>query len=200
MHRIYLFFVLFSSLCQAQQRALILGNHDPVCLPENLPVLHSATLPLQLDSVDVILLFSGAQSNLSDSDVDRIIHFVENGGGLYTGSENWPLQAESNQLTERIYRKRCFGVYTTHEAEINQHEGNLSLDGYIPAGTSTVAFPLDPRLRVEVWIDDQPLILSGFLQEGRIVIDGGYSRFYCNQRSAESDAIFEHILQFLKDK
>ena len=56
---------------------------------------------------------------------------------------------------------------------------------------------MDYRLKVEVWLDDQPLIQSGEIGLGKIVIDGGYSRFYCANHDAEIDGIFLAILKWL---
>jgi hypothetical protein len=131
--------------------------------------------------------------------VDRLINFAESGGGVYLGAENWPLQAESNQVTKRLYLKESFGEYQVDDAEIASNNGNLELDSLdkVPAGQTTVAFPMDYRLRVEAWVDDQPLILSGALDQGRVIIDGGYSRFYCDQRSGETDQLFQSFVSFL---
>ena len=115
------------------------------------------------------------------------------------GAENWPLQAESNQLTKKLYLKESFGEYNSDVAEIEQKSGNLRLEREtIPAGKSTVAFPMDYRLRVEAWVADQPLILSGDLDQGKIIIDGGYSRFYCDQRSDATDELWQAIMTYLK--
>jgi len=136
---------------------------------------------------------------LSDSEALRVENFVRAGGGLYLGAENWPLQAESNQLTKKIYLKESFGEYDSPEAEIEQKSGNLHLEmATIPAGRSTVAFPMDYRLRVEAWVADQPLILSGKIDEGNVIIDGGYSRFYCDQRTEITDSLWKAILVYLK--
>ncbi len=196
---LFILLLLSGFFSRAQQSALILGNHTALCLPDSTDIDVSDDLPSQLEQYHIILLFSNAQSSLSEADIDRIISFVETGGGLYTGSENWPLQAESNLITDRLYRKQSFGNYNDVEAEINQNEGNLQLskENTIPAGNTPVAFPLDPRLKVEAWISDQPLILSGNVGEGRIIIDGGYSRFYCDQRDIRTDLLFRKILLFL---
>jgi hypothetical protein len=148
---------------------------------------------------DFSILFSNSTTTLSDSDVDRLIDFVEAGGGLYLGAENWPLQAESNQMTKRLYLKESFGEYQADDAEISASKGNLELDSLdnVPAGSTTVAFPMDYRLRVEAWVDDQPLILSGALEKGKVIIDGGYSRFYCDQRSETTDQLFQSFMAFL---
>lgn len=177
---------------------LVIGNFNAVCLQDS-GIQKLSKLPDSLNSFQVICFFSNATSSLSDSEVLRVENFVREGGGLYLGSENWPLQAESNQLTKRIYLKESFGEYDSKDAEIDQASGNLGLKyETVPAGRSTVAFPMDYRLRVEAWVADQPLILSGVLDEGKVIIDGGYSRFYCDQRSEITDSLWQAIIVFLK--
>jgi hypothetical protein len=176
----------------------LIGNQSNICLLSQEMHL-SDSLPSDLTETSVIMLFSGSTSSLLESDLDRIIEFVAQGGGLYLGSENWPLQAESNQLTTRLYNKECYGEFEKAEAQFNVEEGNLDLrnQNYIPAGKTTVAFPLDHRLTVEAWVEDQPLILTGKIGEGHIIIDGGYSRFYCDQRNDESDLLFFKMIEYL---
>ena len=176
-----------------------MGNHSSLCLDNKLVFATNQTLPDSLNDFKVIMLFSSSTSTLTNKDVNRIVTFIEKGGGLYSGAENWPLQAESNQVTNRLYKKKSFGNYQQRIAECSEHAANLNLKGVesLPAGSSTVAFPMDYRLKVEAWINDQPLILSGKLGKGRIVIDGGYSRFYCNQRNEFSDLLFKEILLYL---
>lgn len=193
------FYFLFLVSPLFGQQCLSLGNDGAVCLPVDLQVSHTDTLPANLDSIACILLFSGANSLLSDEDLDRLVTYVEAGGGLYSGSDNWPLQSEANQVTDYIYKKQSFGLYTNTSAECTSGNGHLELNtlSNIPAGNTTVAFPLDPRLRVEAWVNDQPLILSGLVTNGRIIIDGGYSRFYCQNRTEESDLILSRFIRFL---
>ncbi len=201
MHFVRAIFILFPFLSFAQEEyrpILIIGNFNAVCLDDS-SIQKSVKLPDSLHSFQVICFFSNSTSSLSDSEVLRVESFVREGGGLYLGAENWPLQAESNQLTKRIYLKESFGEYDATDAEIEKKSGNLGL-AYetIPAGRSTVAFPMDYRLRVEAWVADQPLILSGQLDEGKVIIDGGYSRFYCNQRSEITDSLWKSIIAFLR--
>lgn len=147
------------------------------------------------------MLFSSSTSNFNHQDIDRIEDFIRKGGGLYSGSDNWPLQAQSNQLTHQIYKKETFGNYQQTNAEPTR-DGNLHLQELdtIPAGETTAAFPLDYRLKVEAWVQDQPLISSGSLGEGKIIIDGGYSRFYCSHRSASTDELLKQFLIFLSNQ
>lgn len=188
----------FSVFGQNSEEVLLIGNHTTICISDS-TINRLDELPTSLSEYKVVFVFSNSTSALSDSDVDRLIDFVEEGGGVYLGAENWPLQAESNQMTKRMYLKESFGEYQADEAEISASQGNLELDSLdnVPAGSTTVAFPMDYRLRVEAWVDDQPLILTGALEKGKVIIDGGYSRFYCDQRSETTDQLFDSFIKFL---
>lgn len=192
--------VLFSTNLWAQSTVLVLGNHESVDLPEETTFLRVDSLPMDLNAVCCVFLFSNAASSLSDSDRARILDFLENGGGLYLGADNWPLQSEANELAQLIYGKQYYGQFESSETELNVHNAQLHLDelSYVPAGQSTTAFPLDHRLSVEVWQEDQALVLSGYVSRGRIILDGGYSRFYEHNRNPESDAVFLEFLRFLR--
>ncbi len=191
---IYLSFSLVS-----QGKYLAIQKNDNICLDSLKSFEIKESLPDSLNSFTAIFLFSNASSLLSNKDVDRIINYLYNGGGLYVGSDNWPLQSESNQITNRLYKKENFGDFEESMAQASLKGTNLNLKTLkrIPAGNSTVAFPMDYRLKVEAWIADQPLILSGQVKKGRIIIDGGYSRFYCNVWKEISAAILNEFLQFL---
>lgn len=197
----FLTYFLFPLLSYAQTESsqiLLVGNFNSICM-EDSSVVKASELPKYLGSFNVICFFSNSTSSLTDAEVERVENFVREGGGLYLGAENWPLQAESNQLTKQLYLKESFGEYDAPVAKIEQHSGNLNLGmKTIPAGRSTVAFPMDYRLKVEAWVADQPLILSGEVDEGKVIIDGGYSRFYCDQRSEVTDSVWAAIIAFLK--
>lgn len=177
---------------------LMIGNTKNLCYKEYFSAI-SDSLPADLNQFDAIFIFSNSTSQLKESDIKRILNFIEEGGGLYSGAENWPLQAESKQITSTIYRKESYGEYDKTVANTSKQSGNLQLNTIIeiPAGETTVAFPLDYRLTVEAWIDDQPFILSGNYGKGRIIIDGGYSRFYCEYRDKLCDEIFERFKTYL---
>ncbi|MCR9171283.1 MAG: hypothetical protein NXI10_02240 [bacterium] len=190
--------IAFQGFAQTGAQALIMGNVERLCLPDSSLIVLDE-LPDSLDSFNTIFLFSNSTSFLSEDDVAKIDSFVVNGGGLYNGSDNWPLQAEANQMTQKLYRKESFGNYEASSARSGE-AGNLNLKDLdtIPAGKTTAAFPMDYRLKVEAWISDQPLILSGHHGDGRIVVDTGYSRFYCDIRDENTDVIFERVYRFLK--
>ena len=196
----FLLFIIQVGFCYGQPNALIYGNSSKICVSDTLNSLQLNDLE-QLAKEDVLFIFSSAGNGLTNGEIDTLISFVENGGGLYIGAENWPLQTESNQLTKRLFNKNSFGLYTSEVAEIAVN-GNLLINDLdtIPSGRTAVAFPMDHRLTVEAWVEDQPLLLSGYFGKGRIVIDGGYSRFYCDQMNVEGKTILFRIFQFLSGK
>lgn len=195
------FFILLSSVSFSQEKkVLVIGNYSSLCLP-NSDFTLTDSLPKSLDSFKTVMLFSSSRSNFSHHDIDKIEDFIRKGGGLYSGSDNWPLQAQSNQVTHQLYKKKTFGNYQQTNAEPTCY-GNLHLQKIdtIPAGETTTAFPLDYRLKVEAWVQDQPLISSGSLGEGKIIIDGGYSRFYCSNQSDSTDELLKQFLIFLSNE
>jgi len=200
--QIIIILILFSFQLHSQEqtRGLVLGNVNKLCFQDSTLEI-SDTLPASLDSFSTLFFFSNSTSNLSAGHIDQIEQFLINGGGLYTGSDNWPLQAEANQITKEFYQKESFGNYEVDVAQVNQ-VGNLKLTeaDTVPAGKTTSAFPLDYRLTVEAWVDDQPLILTGKYGAGKIVIDTGYSRFYCDQRNEHTDLLFKKIYGFLREE
>ena len=118
----------FLSTAQTESnQVLLVGNFGSVCM-EDSTVLRTTVLPESLDSFKIICFFSNSTSSLTESEATRVEHFVRSGGGLYLGSENWPLQAESNQLTQKLYLKESFGEYDSPLAEIEQESGNLQLE------------------------------------------------------------------------
>lgn len=179
-----------------------LGNYKNICFGQAADVRKLDSIPEKFEGLDVIMVFSGSTSQLSNSDVERLIQFMNEGGGIYIGAENWPLQAECNQLTNRLFNKEAYGEYEQSEAFVAAEESNIHLkkENRIPAGTSTVAFPLDHRLKVEAWVDDQPLILSGKIGNGHIIIDGGYSRFYCDRSTEATTQLMQLFIAYLNQK
>ncbi len=180
-----------------QPPVLVYGNEKNICLSDTLNSTSLITMN-QLDSTSVLFIFSNAGNGYTTEQLDSLEAFVLNGGGLYIGAENTPLQTEANQITDRLFHKNAFGLYSSEIAE-TADKGNLALSELkeIPSGRTSVAFPLDHRLTVEAWIEDQPLLLSGYHGKGRIVIDGGYSRFYCDQITTESKKVIIQIFNFL---
>lgn len=196
-----IFMLTFSILFDfgLKSQVLFVGNSTQVCEDSTQHYERLDSIPKDLNKFKAVYIFSNAYSKLSKPSIDSLINYVHQGGGLYIGAENEPLQAESKQITRALYNKECFGTYNSKNADVTPVNSKLKLVDLdtLPAGKSTVAFPLDYRLQVEAWVDDQPLILSGQVNKGKIIIDGGYSRFYCENRDKNSDEIWRRILTYL---
>jgi hypothetical protein len=202
MKSLLLFFTLISCFpLYGKNKVLFLGNYDNICFHhDSIELVKTKDLPVDLCIYSVILLFSNAESLLTAEGIEVIKKFITAGGGVYCGADNWPLQAESNQVTMALFSKECWGNFdckTTQVIRYPFHSQLFSDMDFFPAGTTTTSFPLDYRLKVEVWQDDHPLILSGELGKGKIIIDGGYSRFYCPPSERKNKEILSQIIFFL---
>lgn len=193
-----LIFMLIPFVSFSQDKILFVGNTQHICIDSLLPsAIVSQEFPEDLAPYGIIFIFSNARSVLSRDDETRLFEFLKEGNGLYLGAENWPLQAESNQLTEALFTKRAWGHFESAIATADS-TGLLKHMMTFPAGNTTVAFPLDYRLKVDAWVNDEPLILSGEVHSGRLVIDGGYSRFYCSGYQDRNKEIMKCFVDYLK--
>ncbi len=199
MNNFLLFFsLLLSTTLFSQNKILFIGNISQICYEDsNSTIELSSDLPDTLSSYSAIFLFSSAQSILNEKKVEQLLQFLNGGNGLYLGSENWPLQAESNVMTNLLFSKNSWGDFSEPNTQLSE-KGIFEEMKTIPSGTTTVAFPMDYRLKVEAWVNDEPLILSGEYYKGKIIIDGGYSRFYCNiEKSGNNNFMLNQFIDFL---
>jgi hypothetical protein len=153
-----------------------------------------------LTSFDCIFIFSTAQKSLDSITLSQLKLAVEQGTNIYIGSENWPFVAESNQVTTLFFNKSMQLMHDVRLAEVNTltQSDRVFSRTFIPAGTTTSSFPLDYRLKVEAWTADNPLILSGKIGLGKLIIDGGYSRFYSENWDAEVELVWNELLDYLE--
>jgi len=133
--------LFFSPFAFGQNKILFTGNISGFCFEEDSNYVVTSNFPDTLSSFDAIFMFSSANSILDDKDVDKLLLYLQSGKGLYLGSENWPLQSESNQMTKVLFSKEAWGNFTTETADISP-ESMLNKKDSMPAGTTTVAFPL----------------------------------------------------------
>jgi hypothetical protein len=149
----------------------------------------------ELDSCDLLLIFSTGNSRLSEEEQNLIVDFVTEGGSLYLGAENFPFNEECNQLSERFLQLKGYGNFVSDSLMFSA-DNSLDLIGKpnFESGISTISFPMDFRTKVIAWSNDNPIIISAEFGKGKIILDGGYSRFY----NEENRMFFEIILTFLK--
>jgi hypothetical protein len=193
----FIFSLTLSFYSHSQEHILLLGNTKQLCFSDStIQFVFAETLPKETSAFRTIMVFSSAHSRISSTDIDHILEFVNAGGGLYIGSENWPLQAEGSALTERLYTKSVWTAPESTKKEISNNGIFREIENF-PPGSTPVVFPMDFQLHVEVWYNDEPLILSGKLGKGKLLIDGGYSRFYCNSLGELENDVLNVVLDFL---
>lgn len=191
----FLILVFFCEKLYAQKEILVIGNYDEICFDTNLNIEFGKDLDQLLD-FDVALIFSGTSSAVQSQNISKIVEFISNGGSLYLGCDNWPFQAESNMILENLFSFHSWGNFNAAIAEVNQSSELTNLKE-IPPGNSVAVFPLNPNFKVDVWLNDKPLIMSGNFEKGILVIDGGYSRFFCSNMNEDSTTVFSDLIKYL---
>ncbi|MCE3296409.1 MAG: hypothetical protein K0R65_2123 [Crocinitomicaceae bacterium] len=164
------------------------------------PVRFTYKEQLKADSLkqfDAVFIFSTANSTIGPEAEKELIDFVNEGGKLYLGAENEPFDSESNQVLKSMFNQQFYGNFNTDSLLMDPNSNFRACDckKYL-SGYTTVSFPMDYRLQVEAWSHDNPIILTGKFGAGKIIIDGGYSRFYDMENSALLD---EFLLFFFRE-
>jgi hypothetical protein len=150
-----------------------------------------------LDSCKILVIFSTANSRLGEVEQNLILDFVNAGGSLYLGAENFPFNEECNQLSEKFLQLKGYGNFENDSLKFSPNNFlDLSEQSNVESGISTICFPMDYRTKVIAWSNDNPIIISTQYGAGKIILDGGYSRFY----SVENRMFFEILLTFLKGR
>jgi hypothetical protein len=177
----FLAFFLQAFFAQSQDTILVLGRDSIFPNLVEYPAIFKSTFSEKiLKTTRIIVVISSVQSNLSEEDVELLYNFVFQGGSMYIAAENEPFTSEANQLTQRFFFKQFQGEITDTIAKvaIPYSSNGLFRDAKdVDAGKTVTSFPLDYRLKVELWVADNPLIMSAQFGEGRVILDGGYSRF-----------------------
>ena len=190
--------LLFVAFGLKSQAILVYGNNIDLEISNTMFSLdYKEKFPSDISSYGLVMIFSTANSNFSLREEQQIEKYLKTGGSVYLGADNWPLVQECNQLMTRFYQSRCYGNFEDSLSIVRT--GNLILpsNDKISGGSTTVSFPMSFELKVEAWASDNPIILSGKIGEGKILLDGGYSRFY---RKEESQELLDRMVNFLLDK
>lgn len=177
----FLAFFLQAFFAKAQDTILVLGRDSIFPQMVDYPAVFIPSFSEEIvKNTPIIVVISSVQSSLSDEDVELLYNFVFHGGSMYIAAENEPFTSEANQLTQRFFFKQFHGEIrdTLTETAIPCSSNGLFRNvKNVDAGKTVISFPLDYRLKVELWVDDNPLIMSAQVGEGRVILDGGYSRF-----------------------
>lgn len=193
--RLTILFFFFSFFCSGQD-VLVYGNNQ-INLQDDLIINAKRIDSIRqndLDSSTILVIFSTANSRLGEVEQNLIIDFVNAGGSLYLGAENFPFNEECNQLSEKLLQLKGYGNFENDSLKFSPNNFlDLSEQSNVESGISTICFPMDYRTKVIAWSNDNPIIISMRYGAGKILMDGGYSRFY----EIENQVFFNQIIAFL---
>ncbi len=180
-------FFIIVSVCGAQIN--VVSENMRVC---------TDSLTSEGRNFEALFVFSSAVNSLSQEQQDSIVRFVRDGGNLYCGFENDPLQAECAALIRQMFGLETYPapLYCCEEIRAESNTaGKLGIP-VLRAECTPVYFPIDYRFTVEVWQEDQPMVVSARFGKGKVILDGAYAHFYCDNWNAESSAFLEAILRY----
>jgi hypothetical protein len=151
-----------------------------------------------LKDFQAILIFSSANSILNKEDEYLLENYVFEGGNLYLGADNFPFVEECNQISERLFEMKGFGCFENDTLIFNSNYiSDFSLKENYDSGLTTLSFPMNFKMKVLAWSQDNPIILITKFGKGNVILDGGYSRFYDLEKN--KNLIVELIEVLLKN-
>lgn len=199
--RIFYLLIFLFPFFAASQTILVLGKDLPlksdafdVRFVFSDSIHREANNAIDFNQYLAIFIFSTANSEISESEEKALVDYLKKGGNIYLGAENSPFYAESNQLLKNMFNLQFYGNFETDTLKIDPSSNfTCERSTKFSSGNSTVSFPVDYRFKVEAWSMDNPIILSSKVEKGRLILDGGYSRFYQLEQHVE---ILDNILQY----
>ena len=157
---------------------------------------------IKSNNIDVLWLISGSNDTsysaplLSRSQIKEIIKFYKLGKGIYLWTDNDPLFSHVNQILPYIAEAKVIGN-TPGDKVLHEGDGiklgtfhkHLITTGIVELyeGTSiSYPDPLGDLLPLAVSTDGYPVICFKDRKntEGRLLLDCGYTKLYCNWDSA----------------
>lgn len=192
--RFFISVLFFSTTLWSQENILVIGRDSIFPNIDGYSTVYNSTFETKnLEKFSCLVVISSVHSSLSQEDIESIYEYIFKGGSVYIAADNEPFTAEANQLTQRIFFKHFQGEFVDTLAEpviqSSTNNGLLHKSASYEAGKTVTTFPLDYRLKVELWVKDNPLILSAHVGEGKVILDGGYSRFLIPNFKIENELI-----------
>lgn len=141
-------------------------------------------------------VISSSTRHLNDEHAEVIEKFFFSGKGVYIWGDNDPYHADADFLAEKLVGVTMDGGYmgnqnVTFKTDSTAH--GMQADHLITTGLEyvfegiTIAKINDPQnaLKPLVWSTDGNVVTAIYENQGqRLIIDGGFTRLYCNWKSA----------------
>ena len=133
---------------------------------------------------------------LNDEHAEVIKKFFDSGKGVYLWGDNDPYHADADFLAKKLVGVDMDGYYgggqnVTFKSDANK--SGMQADHLITTGLEyvfegiTISKINDPNQAMKplIWSTDGNVVTAIYEQQGqRLIIDGGFTRLYCNWKSA----------------
>ena len=141
-------------------------------------------------------VISSNSRTLNDEHAEVIKRFFYSGKGVYIWGDNDPYYADANFLAEKLIGVTMSGNYIGSQNVSFKSDSSISgmqADHLITTGLEyvyegiTIAKINDPEKKMKplVWSTDGNVVTSIYEDQGqRLIIDGGFTRLYCNWETA----------------
>lgn len=147
-----------------------------------------------LQSYSQLWIFSSGNNQISVPFKDSILSFLAAGKGVYLGAENEPFWEEANSITESVWNTSFYGNFAGERVSVSRNETEVkteSIDFY--QGNTVSVFPMHPSFQVISWVEDEPLLLMTREENQKVIVDGGYSRFFVGREEGLIELILEYL-------
>lgn len=141
-------------------------------------------------------VISSMGRTLTDEHAEVIKRFFYSGKGVYIWGDNDPYYADANFLAEKLIGVTMSGNYIGSKNVSFKTDSSISgmqADHMITTGLEyvyegiTIAKINDPEKKMKplIWSTDGNVVTSIYEDQGqRLIIDGGFTRLYCNWETA----------------
>ena len=162
--------------------------------------------PSELTAVERILkdkksqlwVISEAYLKLADTWFDLIYRLFDQGQGLYFWSDNDPYFADTNIILQRLFRSKMSGDYIGQKVlSLQTSERSPGIVRNHPIATGlrnlyegiTISHVhIKPGLKPVVYSSDGKVVTACYESDGkRVLVDGGFTRLYCDWNAAGTD-------------
>lgn len=179
---------------QVNDTVLVYGNHHSICYLPKIKTLDSIA-EIKNFELHTLYIFSTINS-LKESDIKLIKKHLENGGNIYIGLDNWPQQKEGIEILDSLFQIHFFdegkkGVLKKGNGELN---GPDTINSFVQTNGY---FSIKANFKIEYWSNDCPVIMSTTIDKGKLIIDAGYVRFFCENISEEDAVLLKEIIRYL---
>lgn len=153
-------------------------------------------LEIALSKACQLWVISSDERHLNDQHAEIIQRFFYSGRGVYIWGDNDPFYADANFLAEKLIGVTMAGNYIGSQNvtfKSDKNSGGMQADHLITTGLEyvfegiTIAKINDANQTMIplVWSTDGNVVTAIYEQQGqRLIIDGGFTRLYCNWNSA----------------